>query len=110
MCLVLGQDPDRALPNWDRIVATCVIVPETFDNDVSYGTNKVLTATHKINKVERPDKLKVRIIEFDRDGVKPEEGESHRDFVVGRIGHYKADGKIRRAGKYRRSKTVQILH
>ena len=48
-------------------MATCVIVPETFDNDVSYGTNKVITVTHRLNKVEQPDLLKVRVIEFDRE-------------------------------------------
>ena len=55
MCLVLSEDPNKAKPNWDKIIATCVIVPETFDNDVSYGTNKVVTATHKINAVDRPE-------------------------------------------------------
>ena len=78
MCLVLGQDPGKAAPNWDKVVATCVVVPETSSNEVGYGTNKVLTATHKINNVESPYMLKVRIIEFDRDGVKPEEGEKHK--------------------------------
>ena len=37
-CLVLGKDE---LGGWDNVIATCVIVPEKFDNDVSYGTNKV---------------------------------------------------------------------
>ena len=55
MCLVLGEDPDGPKPNWDKIIATCVIVPETFDNDVSYGTNKVLTVTHRINSVQQPE-------------------------------------------------------
>ena len=55
MCLVLGEDPEKPTPNWDKIVSTCVIVPETFDNDVSYGTNKVLTVTHRLNKVEQPE-------------------------------------------------------
>ena len=55
MCLVLGEDPNKPAPNWDKLVATCVIVPETFNNDVSYGTNKVLTVTHRIRKVAQPE-------------------------------------------------------
>ena len=52
---ILGEDPDKPSPNWDKLIATCVIVPETFNNDVSYGTNKVLTVTHRIRKVEEPE-------------------------------------------------------
>ena len=55
MCLVLGEDPNRPKPNWDQLLTTCVIVPETFDNEVSYGTNKVLTVTHRINNVAEPE-------------------------------------------------------
>lgn len=103
MCLVLGEDPNRPLPNWDLLLTTCVIVPETFDNEVSYGTNKVLTVTHRINNVAEPDKLKVRIVEFERGRVSSEEGESHKDFTVGRIQHFQADGlpygKLRRPGR-----------
>ena len=55
MCLVLGVDPAKPKPNWDKIIAHCVIVPETFENDVSYGTNKVISITNRLRKVTMPE-------------------------------------------------------
>ena len=55
MCLVLSEDPAKPKPNWDKIIAHCVIVPETFDNDVSYGTNKVITVTNRLSGISDPE-------------------------------------------------------
>ena len=52
MCLVLGPDEAGPPGNWDKIIAHCVIVPETFDNDVSYGTNKVLTVSNRLTEIK----------------------------------------------------------
>ena len=42
-CLILDGD--------NGFVGTCAVVPETFDNDISKGTRKVITAAHKLAKV-----------------------------------------------------------
>jgi len=79
MCLVLSEDPAKPKPNWDKIIAHCVIVPETFDNDVSYGTNKVITVTNRLSGISDPDKVKVRIVSFDRS---KNSQENFQDFLV----------------------------
>ena len=43
MCLVLDGS--------NNFIAACAVVPERFDNNVSRGTKKVLTAAHKLKDV-----------------------------------------------------------
>ena len=43
MCLVLDGSNNH--------IAACAVVPEKFNNDVSRGTRKVLTAAHKLKDV-----------------------------------------------------------
>ena len=42
-CLVLDGD--------NNFVGTCAIIPENFNNDISRGTRKVITAVHKLEAV-----------------------------------------------------------
>jgi len=73
-CLVLKENND--------FVGTCAIVPDNRRNDISRGTDRVITAAHKLKSVQGPDLLKVRIIEYDASGESPKEYEKHREFVV----------------------------
>ncbi len=43
MCLVLDGK--------NNFIAACAVVPERFDNDVSGGTTKILTAAHKLKSI-----------------------------------------------------------
>jgi len=89
MCLVLGPDESGPKGNWDRIIAHCVIVPETFDNDVSYGTNKVLTVSNRLKDLKE---VRVRIVSYDRS---KNSQDSYKDIVVGGKYDYKPEGRVR---------------
>lgn len=43
-CLILDGD--------NNFVGTCAIIPDNFDNDIRRGTRKVITAAHKLEKVQ----------------------------------------------------------
>jgi len=76
-CLVLKGNND--------FLGTCAIVPNNFNNDISRGTDRVITAAHKLKNVGRNDLIKVRIIEYDASGFNNPETESHQEFVVSRF-------------------------
>jgi len=76
-CLVLKDNND--------FVGSCAIVPDNRENDISRGTDRVITAAHKLKNVKGGDKLKVRIIEYDASGQSPKESEIHREFTVDTI-------------------------
>ena len=44
-CLVLNQDND--------FIGSCAIVPDNRNNDVRSGTDRVVTAAHKLSKIEK---------------------------------------------------------
>lgn len=73
-CLVLKGNND--------FLGTCAIIPNNFNNDISRGTDRVITAAHKLKNVGRNDLIKVRIIEYDASGFNNPETESHQEFVV----------------------------
>jgi len=76
-CLVLKANND--------FVGTCAIVPDNRNNDISRGTDRVITAAHKLKAVQGGDELKVRVIEYDASGESPRESEIHREFTVDTI-------------------------
>ena len=43
-CLILNQNND--------FVGTCAIIPENFNNDITRGTSKVITAAHNIKSTK----------------------------------------------------------
>ena len=51
MCLVLDGS--------NNFIAACAVVPEKFNNDVSRGTKKILTAAHKLKMLHRKSKYGV---------------------------------------------------
>jgi len=100
MCLVLGVDPAKPKPNWDKIIAHCVIVPETFENDVSYGTNKVISITNRLRKVTMPDEVKIRIVSFDRSkGAEASAQDINVGYITHKVGDPGKPGSFIRAGK-----------
>ena len=44
-CLVLNQDND--------FIGSCAIVPDNRNNDVRDGTDRVVTAAHKLKKIKK---------------------------------------------------------
>jgi len=77
-CLVLKANND--------FVGSCAIVPDNRENNIASGTDRVITAAHKLKNVQGPDLLKVRIIEYDASGFQQGvESEQHREFTVSTI-------------------------
>jgi len=76
-CLVLKDNND--------FVGSCAIVPDNRNNDISRGTDRVITAAHKLKNVKGGDLLKVRIIEYDASGESPRESALHQEFTVDKI-------------------------
>merc|ERR1711971_885234 len=74
------------LTDTDRFLGSCAIVPEDSDNDISFGTYRVITAAHKLGSLKQNEQLKVRIIEYDGSGYNPQtEQVPHEDFTVARF-------------------------
>jgi len=73
-CLVLNGNND--------FLGTCAIIPNNRNNDISRGTDRVITAAHKLSSVQANDEIKVRIIEYDASGFNNPETESHQEFTV----------------------------
>lgn len=70
----------------NRFIGTCAIVPEKFDNDISRGTTKVVTAAHKLDAIGQFDQLKVRVNEYDaNDFISPPEISRHEEYTVVKI-------------------------
>lgn len=76
-CLVLKGNND--------FLGTCAIIPSNGNNDISQGTDRVITAAHKLKNVGKNDLIKVRIIEYDASGFNNPETESHQEFTVTRF-------------------------
>jgi len=76
-CLVLNQDND--------FIGSCAIVPDNRNNDVRGGTDRVITAAHKLKKIKKLDEVKIRIIEYDASGYKGPENTKHKEYVVAEI-------------------------
>jgi hypothetical protein len=76
-CLVLNQDND--------FIGSCAIVPDNRNNDVRGGTDRVVTAAHKLKKIKKLDEVKVRVIEYDASGFKGPENTKHKEYVVAEI-------------------------
>jgi len=76
-CLLLNQNND--------FVGTCVVIPESFNNNNALGTRKVITAAHKLKKIGKTDQLKVRVGEYDASGFNPPETVRHQEYTVTRI-------------------------
>jgi len=60
-CLVFG-----GIPGKEKFLGSCAIIPNNKNNDISQGTDRVITATHKLKSLKGPDRLKVRIAEYDK--------------------------------------------
>jgi len=76
-CLVLNQDND--------FIGSCAIVPDNRNNDVRGGTDRVVTAAHKLKKIKKLDEVKIRVIEYDASGFKGPENTRHKEYVVAEI-------------------------
>jgi len=76
-CLLLNQNND--------FIGTCAIIPETFTNDVSRGTSKVITAAHNLKKIGFNEVVKVRVGEYDASGFNPPEVRKHEEYIVTKI-------------------------
>jgi len=75
MCLVLNQDND--------FIGTCAVIPNNRLNNVRGGTDRVITAAHKLKKIKKNDLVKVRVIEYDASGFQPgSENRRHKEFTV----------------------------
>jgi len=73
-CLILNQNND--------FVGTCAIIPENFNNDITRGTSKVITAAHNIKSTNG---LKVRVGEYDASAFKSPERYQHEEYRVNRV-------------------------
>jgi len=74
-CLVLTTE--------NRFLGGCAIVPERKDNDIRFGTTRVITAAHKLSSLKLEEGLKVRIIEYDASDFNPNvENDQHKEFLV----------------------------
>jgi len=76
-CLVLNQDND--------FIGSCAIVPDNRNNDVRSGTDRVVTAAHKLSKIKKLDEVKIRVIEYDASGFKGPENTRHKEYTVSEI-------------------------
>jgi len=76
-CLLLNQDND--------FVGTCALIPNDFSNNNARGTRKVITAAHKLKKIQKTDLLKVRVGEYDASGFNPPETIQHQEYTVIKI-------------------------
>ncbi|TRY72248.1 hypothetical protein TCAL_03143 [Tigriopus californicus] len=71
------------LDGQNRFIGTCAIIPETFSNDISRGTTKVVTAAHKLDAIGQFDQLKVRVNEYNaNDFISPPEISRHEEYTV----------------------------
>merc|ERR1711910_90374 len=75
-CLVLDQS--------NNFVGSCAIIPDNRFNDVRSGTDRVVTAAHKL-KNHRNTQLKIRVIEYDAGGFKNTENTRHQEYQVSDI-------------------------
>ena len=75
-CLLIGRDPST---NQTQLFGSCVIVPDNKNNDISQGTNRVITTPH-ILKLQPTEELIVRIMEFDR--IETTEAQPYEDYTV----------------------------
>lgn len=76
-CLVLNQNND--------FIGSCAIVPDNRNNDVRSGTDRVVTAAHKLKKIKKLDEVKIRVIEYDASGFKGAENTRHKEYTVAEI-------------------------
>jgi len=76
-CLLLNQNND--------FIGSCAIIPNDSTNDNGRGTRKVITAAHKLKKLQQSDLLKVRVGEWDASGFNPPETADHAEYTVMRI-------------------------
>jgi len=76
-CLVLNQNND--------FIGSCAIIPDNRFNDVRGGTDRVITAAHKLKKIQKNDEVKIRVIEYDASGFKGPENTRHKEYVVDEI-------------------------
>jgi len=86
-CLVLNQDND--------FIGSCAIVPDNRNNDVRGGTDRVITAAHKLKKIKKLDEVKIRIIEYDASGFKGPENTKHKEYVIAEIVTHPLFDKVR---------------
>lgn len=75
-CLVLDES--------NNFVGSCAIIPDNRFNDVRSGTDRVVTAAHKL-KNHRNTQLKIRVIEYDAGGFKNTENTRHQEYQVSDI-------------------------
>jgi len=79
ICLVFG-----GIPGEEKFLGSCAIIPNNRNNDISQGTDRVITATHKLASLKGPDRLKVRIAEYDKSSNRLENLETvqFKEFIV----------------------------
>jgi len=76
-CLLLNQNND--------FLGTCALIPENFNNDLSRGTSKILTAAHNLKKIGPNDRVKIRVGEYDASGFNQPEVREHLEYNVTKI-------------------------
>jgi len=72
-CLVLNQNND--------FIGSCAIIP----GKNGQGTNRVVTAAHKLKDVQLNELLKVRVGEYDASGFNPPETVNHDEYTIVRF-------------------------
>jgi len=72
-CLILNQNND--------FIGSCAVIPDGSRR----GTNKVVTAAHKLKNVGQNELLKVRVGEYDASGFNPPETVNHDEYTVVRF-------------------------
>jgi len=75
-CLILNGNND--------FIGSCAIIPDNNPNSRP-GSNKVVTAAHKLKNVEKHELLKVRVGEYDASGFNPPETVNHEEYTVTRF-------------------------
>jgi len=76
-CLVLNDNND--------FIGSCAIIPDDSSNNNGAGTNKVVTAAHKLKNVQRNELLKIRVGEYDASGFNSPETVNHEEYTVTRL-------------------------
>jgi len=76
-CLVLNENND--------FIGSCAIIPDDSTNNNGRGTNKVVTAAHKLKNVQPNELLKIRVGEYDASGFNAPETVNHDEYTVTRL-------------------------
>jgi len=73
VCLILNQNND--------FLGSCAIIPD----GNRFGTNKVVTAAHKLKNVKQKELLKIRVGEYDASGFNSPETVKQEEYTVVRL-------------------------